>query len=112
MLPKEKRVRNSREFKRIYQKGSFFSVDMATVHFLPNRMPFSRVGIVVNKKVEAMATKRNKLKRQFREVSKKFYNDIPPGYDVIVTIKKAASGVNFLEIEKTLKESLKKVGQR
>lgn len=109
MLPREKRVRNERDFKRIYQKGSFFSVGSFTLNFLPNRMSFSRLGIVVSKKAESKATDRNQTKRRFREASRKLYDILPPGYDVIVTIKKTAKGRKFTELEKEVSEAFKKI---
>lgn len=109
MLPKEKRVRNERDFKRIYQKGSFFSAKSLSVNFMPNRMSFPRLGIVVSKKTEPKAVNRNKTKRRFREASRKLYDVLPSGYDVIVTVKKPGVAQNFSEIEKEMKEVFKKV---
>lgn len=109
MLPKEKRVRNESDFKRIYTRGSFFSVGSFSINFMPNRMSFPRLGIVVSKKTESKATNRNKVKRRFREASRKLYDVLPPGYDVIVTVKKSGTNKNFSEIEKEIKEAFKKV---
>lgn len=112
MLPREKRVRNERDFKRIYQKGSFFSVGSFSVNYLPNRMSLSRLGIVVSKKTEPKATDRNRAKRRFREAARRLYDVLPAGYDVIVTVKKSGRGKNFTEIEKEISEAFKKIGPK
>jgi len=103
MLPREKRVSASRDFKRVYQKGSFFSASLFNVNYLANRLSFARLGVVINKKVEPKATKRNKIKRRFREASKKIYQSLPDGYDYIFNIKAKSKEANFAEIEKELK---------
>lgn len=112
MLPSEKRIRNEREFKRVYTRGSFFSVGTFSLNYLPNRMSFSRLGIVVSKKAEPKATDRNKTKRQLREASRKLYDVLPSGYDVIVTVKKSIMRKSFADLEKEIKEAFKKVGAK
>jgi ribonuclease P protein component len=109
VLPKEKRIRSSRDFKRVYSRGSFFSVGTAAINFLPNRMSISRLGIVVSKKVEQKAVLRNKLKRQFREAASKLYGTLPAGYDVVVTVKADPRKIQFSEIEKKVEEAFGKL---
>jgi len=110
MFPKERRIRNSKEFKRIYQRGSFFGGDLLSINFLANRLSFSRLGIVVNRKIEPKATKRNKIKRRFREAARKLYEGLPAGYDIIITIKKPAIDAEFSKIEHEVKEVFEKLG--
>lgn len=112
MLPREKRLTDTRDFKRVYQKGSFFKARLANANFLPNRMSVARLGIVVGKKISLKATVRNKVKRRFREVSKKLYDLLPAGYDVILTVKSGAEKAEFAEIEKELKEVLSGVAKK
>lgn len=102
MLPKDKRLRDTRDFKRVYQKGSFFSVSTFSINFLPNRSQITRLGVVISKKTEAKATKRNLLKRRFREAAQKLYGTLPSGYDVVITIKEKAKSADFAQIEKEL----------
>lgn len=109
MLPKERRIRNSRDYKRVYQRGSFFADGFFSINFLPNRLSFSRLGIVVNRKIDLRATVRNKIKRRFREASKNIYNLLPKGYDIVITIKKPAKEIDFIQIETSLKDALKKI---
>lgn len=111
MLPREKRITSTRDYKRVYQKGSFFSARLANINLLPNRSTLSRLGIVVTKKVAPKATDRNLVKRRFREVSRSLYDLLPAGYDIVVTIKPGASRVPFTEMERELKEVFAKVGK-
>lgn len=104
MLPKEKRLRNTRDFKRVYQKGSFFSVELFSINFMPNRQGSSRLGIVVTKKVEPKSTRRNQVKRKFREAARGLYEKIPAGFDVIITIKAPAKEADFEKIRGELEK--------
>lgn len=111
MLPREKRLTNTRDYKRVYQKGSFFSAKLCNINFIVNKTSKSRLGIVVNKKVSLKATVRNKIKRRFREVSRTFYDILPSGYDVVVTLKPGADKADFKEIENEIKLVFEKVAK-
>lgn len=111
MLPKQQRITSEKDFKRVYQKGSFFSAPLFNVNFLSNRLSFARLGIVINKKTEPKAVKRNKLKRQFREVARKIYHELPAGYDFVINIKAKAEKTDYNQIKAGLeafKEKIKK----
>lgn len=112
MLPKNQRLTSEQDFKRVYQKGSFFSVGPFAINYLQNRMPFSRVGIVVTKKFSKKATERNLTKRRFREVAHEIYAKIPVGFDVIIVIRDGAKKLEFKEIQSQLSASVPRIGQR
>jgi ribonuclease P protein component len=112
MLPREKRITNTRDYQRVYQKGSFFSARLANINLIPNRSTMTRLGIVVTKKVAAKATERNLIKRRFREAARTLYDLLPAGYDIVVTIKGGSQKADFAEIEKELKEAFTKVGNK
>jgi ribonuclease P protein component len=112
MLPREKRLADTRDFKRVYQKGSFFSGRLSNINFLPNKMSVSRLGVVVSKKISGKATVRNKVKRRFREVSKSLYDLLPKGLDVILSIKPGAEKAEFADIAKEGKEVFGKVAKK
>lgn len=111
MLPKEQRVRDTKDFKRIYGKGSFFFAKYFNINYLPNKTHNARLGFVVSKKVNAKAIVRNKIKRQFREASRKLYQEAPKGYDIVISIKKEALGVKYSELETEIQKALQKIGK-
>ena len=111
MLAHERRLTDTRDFKRVYQKGSFLGSALFSLNILPNRRPISRLGFVIGKKVEAKAVGRNKVKRQFRAAAAGLYAQLPAGYDVVVNIKPKAKTVPFSEIEKELATSFAGVGK-
>lgn len=66
MLPKENRLNNERDFKRVYQKGQKFSGSFFYGKSLANRAGNPRFGIVISAKISKSAVVRNKIKRQIR----------------------------------------------
>lgn len=111
MLPKHQRLTNGRDFKRVYQKGSFFSASLLSLNWIPNKTNTTRIGVVVGKKIAAKATTRNTLKRRFREAAHKLYPEIPAGLDVAIVIKEKAKDANFSDIEKEMSQLVKKIGK-
>lgn len=110
MLPKSQRLTNTRDFKRVYQKGSFFSASFFSFNWSKSKFPQTKVGVVITKKTAAKATDRNKIKRKFRALAQKYYNQIPPGFDLIIVIKPKAKEADFAELEKDFAWAIKKIG--
>jgi ribonuclease P protein component len=112
MLPKEKRLRSEKDIKRVYQKGSFFSLRSFNINYLPNRLGMTRLAFVINKKVAKKAVERNSVKRLFREAFRQLYGTIPSGYDVVVGIKRESLGLKLTEITDEAKKAVGKIGPR
>lgn len=110
MLAREKRLLSARDFKRAYQKGSFFGSSFFNLSILPNRTQNTRLGFVIGKKVDPHAVKRNLYKRRLREAARGLYEFLPAGYDVVVNIKPSVKGASFEAIKRELSEAFKKVG--
>jgi len=108
MLEKKYRITKNADFKRIYQKGKFFSNDFFLVKFYPNRLSNSRFSIIVNKKINKKAVIRNKIKRQIREIVRNKLKQLRSGFDIIIIIKRDLSQDFFNEMEKQLLVLFKK----
>jgi ribonuclease P protein component len=111
MLAKEKRIRSTRDFKKVYQKGSFFFQKSFNINYLKNKTNFTRLGFVVGKKVSSKAVIRNQIKRKFRESARVLYDDLPKGYDIIINIKKEALNIKQKELEAEIRNSIQKIGK-
>lgn len=112
MLPREKRLRAERDIRRVYQKGSFFSLRPFNINYVPNRLGFTRLAFVINKKVAKKAVDRNKVKRLFREAFRQLYATLPSGYDVVVGIKREALKIKLEEIATEAKKVAERISQR
>ncbi len=69
---------------------------------LENKLGISRFGIVVGTKVSKLATARNRLKRQIREIIQEKIKKITPGYDFVISALPAALGKTHKELEKEI----------
>lgn len=108
MLKKQFRVTENRDFQIIYKKGKYGQEKAFKINFLGNRRSFSRFTVVVSKKTEKSAVKRNRAKRVFREAIRAVYPEIKDGYDFIINIKKEGLATDLESVKKEIKEILKK----
>lgn len=112
MLPKEKRIRSANDFKKVYQKGTFFYHKFFNINYLPNRTSLTRIGFVVGKKASNKAVVRNEVKRKARESVRRLYDDFPKGYDVVINIKKEALKVDQKELEAEIRKLIQRISKR
>ena len=66
-MPQNARLRNSVEFRAVYEKGSRFDGRLATVFILANGLDRHRLGITASRKMARHAVDRNRAKRLVRE---------------------------------------------
>jgi ribonuclease P protein component len=112
MLAKKYRVTKKKEIEAIMKNGESFFTKFFVVKYLKTDENISRFGFVVSKKVAKSAVKRNVLKRRMREVVRKQWKQIRPGYATIILFSKNAAPEGTLigsaELESALLFSLKK----
>ncbi|MBH41117.1 MAG: ribonuclease P protein component [Candidatus Magasanikbacteria bacterium] len=120
MLPKENRLKKKRNFDITYTDGRFFAGKYIHIkvwkideHRYPKR-DFKntdlKIGIVVGKKVHKSAVKRNRIKRQIREVFRLLLKEvgIKKGYTIICIAKALPDEFDYAILEKDVKNVLKK----
>lgn len=127
MLTDQYRLKKVRDFNLLMERGRWASGALFTVKWLElakNRDYFPkkvdpdefvaqlRFAFVVGVKVSKSAVKRNRLKRQMREVVRLMIKDrrLRGGFYVMVVAKGEALGKEYLEIEKDIGGLLGKVG--
>ena len=82
MLPQENRLKTSRDFDKVYKKGSHYRGTYGKlVVFNRNDDSPTRFGIVVSAK-RGNAVERNRAKRQVREAIRSVLPSIKVGHDV------------------------------
>lgn len=108
MLKKQFRVTEDRDFQKIYKKGRYAHAKTFKLNYLENKRSFTRFTIVVSKKTEKGAVKRNRTKRIFREVIKAIYPEVITGFDFIINIKKEGVGADLSSVKSDIKETFKK----
>ena len=75
-------LKDNSGFTRCYRKGRRIGCDWLCVHFFPNNMPFSRLGITAGKKL-GNAVVRNRVKRIIRAAYRRSEQSLPIGFDLV-----------------------------
>lgn len=108
MLAKENRLRRDKEFKKVFASGKSVFDSACGVKFAKNDLNDSRFAVVVGTKVSKSAVKRNRVRRQYREIVRLKLEEIKKGYDVILLVGKEALTLDYEKKEKKLGKVLKK----
>ncbi|WP_165423572.1 ribonuclease P protein component [Ktedonosporobacter rubrisoli] len=96
------RLRKSSDFQRARQQGRMLTSRLLILVWAPNNLTTLRVGFVVSKRISKRAVERNYIKRLLGEAVRPVLADLPTGWDIILSAKHQASGVDL----STLKEDI------
>ena len=105
MLNKKYRFHSRGGVRYVYQKGKTIRRPKMSLVFAENTKGFTRMAVVVSKKVEKSAVGRNRIRRRIYEVLRLNLESIPKKQDYIfVVYSKDLIKMSFSEIEKLLGE--------
>jgi len=107
-LEKRLRLTKNFEFNLVYKKGRRRVCPLFSMYAKKNRIGYSRFGISVSKKI-GKSVVRNRVKRRLREILRRNYNKIKPGYDIVISAKSEITKYNYWEIESQVVDNLKKM---
>lgn len=102
MLPKENRLKNKKDFERVFKEGKGFREGPLFLKVVKNGLRESRFGFIVSKKVFKKATARNKIKRQLRWLVGNKVKAIKKGIDGILVVSPGLKNQNFPELAETI----------
>lgn len=87
----------------MYQKGKTIRSPKMSLVFTDNTRGFTRMAVVVSKKVEKSAVKRNRIRRRVYEVLRLNLDKIPKKMDyVFVVFSKDVIKMEYSELEKVV----------
>ena len=105
MLSKKYRFHSRGGVRYVYQKGKTVRTPKMSLVFVDNTRKFTRMAVVVSKKVEKSAVGRNRIRRRVYEALRKNMEYIPKERDyVFVVFTKEVGKMPFSELEKLLGE--------
>ena len=103
MLNKKYRFHSRGGVRYVYQKGKTIRRPKMSLIFVENTRGFTRVAVVVSKKVEKTAVGRNRMRRRIYEAIRVNFDLIPKGVDyVFVVYSKDVMKMKFGELEEVL----------
>ena len=105
MLNQKYRFHSRGGVRYVYQKGKTVRRPKASLVFVHNERGFTRVAVVVSKKVEKTAVGRNRIRRRVYEAIRKNFEYLPKETDYIFVIfTKEFMTMPYRELEKVLGE--------
>jgi ribonuclease P protein component len=99
MLSKVQRLTRQLDFTKINRSSRPFYTSALRLKLLPNRSDFNRFAVVVSTKVSKKATKRNRLRRQIREIIRLNQPKIKSGYNIIISAQTAALNFDYQQLQ-------------
>lgn len=102
MLSKQHKLRGKRAIDVLAKTGKRKASVFFIVKYKPNNQKTSRWVIVVSAKVHKSAVKRNRIKRQVREIVRQDIVPTLPSLDVLLVVKDAALGKEYSVLQDDL----------
>ncbi|MBC7362322.1 MAG: ribonuclease P protein component [Candidatus Aminicenantes bacterium] len=91
------RIRKKKDFIELYRKGRRLKGKYFHLVFQPNQLEYSRMGVVVSKKIGKAAV-RNKIKRWFKELFRRNKTLLARPYDLVFIAQKEIVGLTWKEM--------------
>lgn len=120
-FPAAHRLRLQADFSRLREQGSRYNCGSFVVNAAPpaadaDAAPcraFPRFAVIASKKlVSNRAVRRNYAKRVFREIFRKNPGSFPPGWDVIVIVRRGFEKTPFAQLEARYLEAARRIVSR
>lgn len=96
------------DFNNLFKKGKTIAGELVFLKLRRNSLENSRFCFVVNLKTSKKATVRNKIKRQLKDITRKNFKNIKPGFDVAIIAKPGIISEGYQKIEKEVKDLFKR----
>ena len=103
-------LRNSRQFRRVYEQGQRIHTPFFSAFFLRNDAGERRYGITVTRKI-GVAVVRNRCKRRLREIVRKYElcPSYPDGFDLVLNVKSELVEADFEQLQKSFARVVSRV---
>jgi len=109
-LRPEERIRKQSDFSFLYKQGSRYRGRYFTVVYLPNNLSYSRLGVVVSKKVGG-AVERNKVKRRLRALFRRNKVAMKETQDLLIIARPDVKGLAAKDLRSYYLEAVTSLDQ-
>ncbi len=96
-------IKESKDFEKIIKNNKSFKTKYFYIYVQKKEQKNYRFGISVGKKI-GNAVRRNKIKRQIKEIISK--NDYQKNFDCIIIVRREINNANFSKISEDLNKAL------
>ena len=87
-LPKRERIQKTGDFKKVYRAGLSVRKPPVVLYYLPTTLGYSRIGFSISARSIKRATRRNRIKRLFKEAYRKNKTVLKNGFDLVISLRK------------------------
>jgi ribonuclease P protein component len=101
------RIVRSSDYRAIYKTGRKIHSRRFILFVRTNEVGHSRLGLTVSRKVGG-AVIRNRVKRLFREIFRKSFEEIPERLDIVINAKASCIGAGYIELRAEFLDAVKK----
>ncbi len=103
MLSKKYRFHSRGGVRYVYQKGKTIRRPKMSLVFVENKRGFTRIAVVVSKKIDKTAIGRNRIRRRVYEAVRLNFDYVPKKHDYIFIIySKDIKKMNFKDLEEMI----------
>ncbi len=107
----KERLHKRKDFLRIYSQGKRIYTATLVAYFLHNNLEQHRLGVTASRKIGKAAT-RNRIKRRIRELFRTTKSPSPPGFDLVVNVRKAAARAPFARLQNDYLKALGRIEEK
>ena len=100
-------LRKKKDFNRLYKKGKSAGSRYVVLFYIKNDLSYNRRAFLASKKV-GNSVRRNRARRLMKESFRKISDHIEEGYDILFIARNNINDVKCQNVEKSMKEILKK----
>ena len=105
------RIRSKKDFISLYRNGSRFRGPYFNLVYRPNSLGYSRLAVVVSKKVGPSVT-RNRIKRRLRDLFRRTKGLLPGPLDMIIVTRKEIVDLGAPELRVGYFEALQSIRKK
>lgn len=112
MLGQQYRFHGYGSLKYLFHKGTTYRSRSLSVRAVSNtRRTDSRCAVIVTKKVQKAAPRRNRIRRRVYEVIRANWSNIKPAHDILISVYDPQAGeIPYEELEQQIVRVLKQAG--
>jgi len=107
MLLKTQRLQKDIEIKEVLHKGKYISSSKLTIKWLSNKTKYTKLALVVSKKIDKRATKRNQIRRVLREHLRQNYL-LKTGNNIVIITRQGIENLDNKQIRQELDKTISK----
>lgn len=110
-FPKKERLAKTASYRKVYRNGRSFSDGQFVLKVLPTALCSNRMGFSISSACIKSSSRRNRIRRLFREAFRKNKSALKEAFDMVVVVKKEpAANISYNETKKAFLKLAGKAG--